>query len=275
MQRLALPTAAVVITSLIAPAAHAATMAETYTPYFDPAPRDVVGKQGDYYAYPTYYDLEGAPEGSTWKLNGENTTRKLMQLQKVGDQLEVKLNHNDKTPVQPGPNTQSIDLKVTFPDGSWDWYFPAITLVPDEAFVFDPTYEAGKGDPGETVTLVPTNQHETPLPEDATWSLKGGAGYNAQIDQKTGTITATVPKDSYENANFEVEVTFKDDSKRKTWTSITNTGVGVVAKQTPAPAPEPTPEPAGSTPLQKVALVVGILAVIAGIGALVMPYLPL
>ncbi len=275
MQRLAFPAAAVVITSLIAPAAHAATMNEQYTPYFDPAPRQVVGKQGDNYTWPIYYDLEGAPEGTTWNLTGENTTRNLMQLQKVGDQLEVKLNHNTKTPVQLGENTQAIDVKVTFPDTSWKWYYPEITLVPDEAFVFDPAYEAGKGNPGETVTLVPTNLHETPLPEDATWSLTGGAGYNAQIDQKTGTITATVPKDAYEDANFEVEVTFKDDSKRKTWTSITNTGVGVVAKQTPAPAPQPAPEPAGSTPLQKVALVVGILAVIAGIGALAMPNLPL
>ena len=276
MQRLALPTAAVVITSLIAPAAHAATMAEKYEPHFGTEAKHVYAVKGDGYSTTAEFDLQGAPEGTTWKLTGETTDRHLFRLFE-GKQLGAQLNHSGEQAPHRGENTRSIDVRVTYPDNTTELVYPEISLIPDDAFLFRPEYDNyTPADPGETVTIEPSNHWKRiPLPDDATWSLKGGEALNARIDEKTGIITATVPKDSYSGAGFEVRTDFADGSFRTAYTEIRNTGVGVVAKQTPAPAPEPTPEPAGSTPLQKVALVVGILAVIAGIGALAMPYLPL
>ena len=277
MQRLALPTAAVVITSIIAPAAQAATMAETYEPHFGTEAKHVYAVKGDGYSTTAEFDLQGAPEGTTWRLTGETTDRHLFRLFE-GERLGAQLNHSGKEPPHRGENSTTIDVRVTYPDGTTELVYPEISLIPDDAFLFRPEYDNyTPADPGETVTIEPSNHWKRiPLPGDATWSLKGGEALNARIDEKTGIITATVPKDSYSGASFEVRIDFADESFRTVYTEIRNTGVGVVAKQTPAPAPEPEPvEPAGSTPLQKAALMVGILAVIAGIGALAMPYLPL
>lgn len=264
MHRLAVPAAAVVITSLVAPVAGAATMAETYKPYFAPETSHVYGPPGDYYTNPVYLELKDVPEGARWSLTGENTSRHRFQVDKVDDKLRVNLNLNGDTPVQRGENTQQIPVRVHFPDNSTDLYFPEVTLIPDHAFLYDPEYDSAEADPGQTVTLTPTNVRHLDLPNDATWEVKGT--YDS-VDQKTGAITVTLPKDSYDSANLDVTATFADGSKRSTTARVTNTGRGVVEKQTPAPAP------AGSTPLQKVALVFGILAVIVGIGFAAMPYL--
>lgn len=266
MHRLAVPAAAVVITSLVAPVAGAATMAETYKPYFAPETSHVYGPPGDYYTNPVYLELKDVPEGARWSLTGENTIRHRFQVDKVDDKLRVNLNLNGDTPVQRGENTQQIPVRVHFPDNSTDLYFPEVTLIPDHAFLYDPEYDSAEADPGQTVTLTPTNVRHLDLPNDATWEVKGT--YDS-VDQKTGAITVTLPKDSYANTNLDVTATFADGSKRSTQAVVTNTGRGVVEKQTPTP----TPVPAGSTPLQKVALVFGILAVIAGIGFAAMPYL--
>ncbi|OHO81558.1 hypothetical protein HMPREF2736_06420 [Corynebacterium sp. HMSC036E10] len=266
MQRFALPAATVVIASLVAPVAGAATMAETYEPYFAPETSRVYGQPGDFNTHPIYLELKGVPEGAEWKLTGEETIRNLFQLKKVGDKLQIQLNHNDKNPVERGENTQEITVRVNFPDTSTDLYQVPVTLIPDHAFLYEPRYDDVEADPGKSVTLTPTNVRHLDLPTDATWDVKGN--YDS-VDQKTGAITVTLPKDSYDNANLDVTTTFADGSKRSTQAVVTNTGRGVVEKQTPTP----TPVPAGSTPLQKVALVFGILAVIAGIGFAAMPYL--
>ena len=264
MQRFVLPAATVVIASLVAPVAGAVTMAETYKPYFAPETSRVYGQPGDFNPHPIYLELKGVPEGAEWKLTGEETIRNRFQLQKVGDKLRIQLNHNDKKPVQRGENTEKIPVKVTVPGTEGEWYYPEVTLIPDHAFLYDPEYDSVEADPGQTVTLTPTNVRHLDLPNDATWVVKGK--YDS-VDQKTGAITVTLPKDSYANTNLDVTATFADGSKRSTTARVTNTGRGVVEKQTPAPAP------AGSTPLQKGALVFGILAVIAGIGFAAMPYL--
>mgnify|MGYP001757968893 CR=1 FL=1 len=130
------------------------------------------------------------------------------------------------------------------------------------------------------MTLTPENQFDLDLPTDAHWDVTGGQGWDWSIDQKTGTITATVPTDSYDSANFEVVTTFADGSERKTWTSIDNSGVGVELPEPPAAKPDQdSPAPGGeggsngSSTAQKTALVFGILALLVSAAAFAWPQL--
>ncbi|MBA1834599.1 Rib/alpha-like domain-containing protein [Corynebacterium wankanglinii] len=295
MQRFALPAVVVVAAGLLAPAASAA-MSDEYSPHFDPAPRHVHFIPSDGYTETTEYELLGVPEGTKWKQTGEDTLRKKAQLfngerELTDGPLAVRLNNYTMgEPPQPGENVIEFDLRVVFPDDSTKLYPQKITLTSDDAFYYNPQY-VGRvtADPGETVTLMPENQFEPDLPTDAHWDVTGGQGWDWSIDQKTGTITATVPTDSYDSANFELVTTFADGSKRTTWTGISNTGVGVVLPEPPAVEPDaPAPAPdsgdgsasssgssdsGGSSTAQKAALVFGILSLLVSAAAFAWPQL--
>ena len=294
MQRFALPAVVVVAAGLLAPAASAA-MSDEYTPHFDPAPRHVHFKPSDGYTETTEYELLGVPEGTVWKQTGEDTLRNKAQLfngerEYVSQPLAVRLNNYTRgAHPKPGENVIEFAIRVKFPDGSHELYPQKIKLTSDDAFYYNPQY-VGRvtADPGETVTLTPENQFDLDLPTDAHWDVTGGQGWEWSIDQKTGTITATVPTDSYDSANFEVVTTFADGSKRTTWTGISNTGVGVELPEDPAAETEPdAPAPApdsgdgssgssdsgGSSTAQKFALVFGILALLVSAAAFAWPQL--
>lgn len=301
MQRLALPATVAALAGLVvAPVASAATMDELYQPYFDPTPRLVHAVPGDGVSTDAEYTLQGAPEGTTWKLDGQNTERWKIQLEKRGDVLSARLNHYGNEPVAAGENTVPGRARVTYPDTSWEYIDAAPVLVPDDAFLYDPLYDTVTADPGETATLTPHNNFELPLPGNAQWSFTRTPAFGATIDAHTGAITVAVPKSSYDGASFDVKVTFADGTSRNAVAFLKNSGKGVVAPPTtattnpkpsgsqPGTSPTATAKPvpstsnapagssplqkAGSSPLQKAALVVGILAVVAGIAAFAMPY---
>lgn len=298
MQRLALPATVAALAGLVvAPVASAATMDELYQPYFDPTPQLVHAVPGDGVSTDAEYTLQGAPEGTTWKLDGQNTERWKIQLEKRGDVLSARLNHYGNEPVAAGENTVPGRARVTYPDTSWEYIDAAPVLVPDDAFLYDPLYDTVTVDPGETATLTPHNNFELPLPDDAQWSFTRTPAFGATIDAHTGAITVAVPKSSYDGASFDVKVTFADGTSRNAVAFLKNSGKGVVAPPTTAttspklgtsqpstsptatakpvpskPVPSTSNAPAGSSPLQKAALVVGILAVVAGIAAFAMPY---
>ena len=285
----------VVAAGLLAPAASAA-MSDDYSPHFDPEARHVHFIPSDGYTETTEYELLGVPEGTVWKQTGEDTLRNKAQLfngerELTDGPLAVRLNNYTKgEPPQPGENIIEFDLRVVFPDDSTKLYPQTITLTSDDAFYYNPQY-VGRvtADPGETVTLTPENQFEPDLPTDAHWDVTGGQGWDWSIDQKSGTITATVPTDSYDSANFEVVTTFADESKRRTWTGINNTGVGVELPEPPAVEPDaPAPAPdsgdgsasasgpsdsGGSSTAQKFALVFGILSLLVSAAAFAWPQL--
>ena len=298
MQRLALPATVAALAGLVvAPVASAATMDELYQPYFDPTPRLVHAVPGDGVSTNAEYTLQGAPEGTTWKLDGQNTDRWKIQLERHGDVLSARLNHYGNEPVAAGENTVPGRARVTYPDTSWEYIDAAPVLVPDDAFLYDPLYDTVTADPGETATLTPHNNFELPLPDDAQWFFTRTPAFGATIDAHTGAITVAVPKSSYDGASFDVKVTFADGTSRNAVAFLKNSGKGVVAPPTTAttspkpgtsqpgtsptatakpvpskPVPSTSNAPAGSSPLQKAALVVGILAVVAGIAAFAMPY---
>ena len=286
MQRFALTAVVVVAAGLLAPAASAA-MSDEYSPHFDPAPRHAAVKPGDGYSETVEYELLGVPEGTKWKQTGEDTLRKKAQLfngetEFVDKPLGVRLNnYTRETPPQPGENVIDFSARVLFPDGSNELYSQKVTLTSDDAFYYNPLYDARvTANPGQTVTLTPENQYQLDLPTNARWKVTGGEGWDWSVDQKTGTITATVPTDSYSDANFEVVTTFADGSERKTWTSIDNSGVGVELPEPPAAKPDQdSPAPGGeggsngSSTAQKAALVFGILALLVSAAAFAWPQL--
>lgn len=279
MQRFAVPAVVVVAAGLLAPAASAA-MADEYTPHFDPAPRHVHVVPSDGYSTEVEYDILDLPEGATWKLTGEDTMRNLMHLKKDGDKLRVRLYHSKKNPPKRGENTQPVDVRVFYPDTSTGVYSPKITLIPDEAYLYEPMYNDTVGDAGQTITLEPWNRWELDLPTDAKWDITGGgSGWDWSHDPKTGVITAKVPTDSYESASFSVVTTFADGSKRRTGATAKNSGVGVELPEDPEPAPAPQPDPtpfpkqSGSSLPQKAALVFGILALLVSAAAFAWPQL--
>ena len=190
-------------------------------------------------------------------------------------------NYTRETPPQPGENVIDFSVRVLFPDGSNELYSQKVTLTSDDAFYYNPLYDARvTANPGQTVTLTPENQYQLDLPTNARWKVTGGEGWDWSVDQKTGTITATVPTDSYSDANFEVVTTFADGSERKTWTSIDNSGVGVELPEPPAAKPDQdSPAPGGegssngSSTAQKAALVFGILALLVSAAAFAWPQL--
>ncbi|WP_293832132.1 Rib/alpha-like domain-containing protein [uncultured Corynebacterium sp.] len=283
MQRFALPAVVVVAAGLLAPAASAA-MSDEYSPHFDPAPRHVHFIPSDGYTETTEYELLGVPEGTVWKQTGEDTLRNKAQLfngerDYVSQPLAVRLNnYTREAPPQPGENVIEFSIRVKFPDGSHELYPQKIKLTSDDAFYYNPVYDAlVPADPGQTVTLTPQNQFHLDLPTNAKWKVTGGQGWDWSIDQATGTITAKVPTDSYSDANFEVVTVFEDGSERRTWTAIENSGKDVTLPEDPAPQPE-APAPAqdgsgGSSTGQKLGLVFGVLALLVGAAAFAWPQL--
>ena len=284
MKRFALPAVAVVSASLLAPAASAA-MEDDYTPHFDSTPRYVEMKPSDGYTETTEYELLGVPEGTTWKLTGENTLRKKGQLFGGENNCEDKPlgarlnNYTLGESPQPGENVIDFDIRVCFPDGSQKLYPQKIALTSDDAFYYNPNYgKTVTADPGQTFTVTPTNEFEAELPTNAKWKITGGDGWNAHIDQTTGAITATVPKDTSRGTTFTVVSTFADGSTRKSTAHVANSGKGVEAPAAvPAPAPQPAQDgaggSAGSSTAQKLALVSGVLAVLLGAVAFAWPQL--
>ncbi|WP_454039586.1 Rib/alpha-like domain-containing protein [Corynebacterium afermentans] len=193
--------------------------------------------------------------------------------------LAVRLNNYTRgAHPKPGENVIEFAIRVKFPDGSHELYPQKIKLTSDDAFYYNPIYDARvPADPGQTVTLTPQNQFHLDLPTNAHWDVTGGQGWDWSIDQATGTITAKVPTDSYSDANFEVVTVFEDGSERRTWTAIDNSGKGVTLPEDPAPQPE-APAPAqdgsgGSSTAQKLGLIFGVLALLVGAAAFAWPQL--
>lgn len=281
MQRFALPAVVVVAAGLLAPAASAA-MSDEYSPHFDPAPRHVQFIPSDGYTETIEYELLGVPEGTVWKQTGEDTLRNKAQLfngerEYVSQPLAVRLNNYTRgAHPKPGENVIEFAIRVKFPDGSHELYPQKIKLTSDDAFYYNPVYDARvPADPGQIVTLTPQNQFHLDLPTNAKWKVTGGDGWDWSVDQATGTITAKVPTDSYNDANFEVVTVFEDGSERRTWTAIDNSGKGVTLPEDPAPQPEAPAQDGsgGSSTGQKLGLIFGVLALLVGAAVFAWPQL--
>lgn len=258
-------------------------MADQYDPYFADAEQVVRFKAGDFYSTPAFYELQGVPEGARLFYGGEDRRAKKFFVQAEGTQLQVWFSGSKANLPQRGVNTEEIPLQVIYPDESVDYIRVNPKLVPEHAYLYQPKYDENiSADPGKTVTLEPFNLMQIPLPVDAVWSVEGPAEWKPSIDAKTGALTVTVPTNTRYGATFTVRTKFADGSTQKVSVTVGNTGVGAVIPKEPAtepPAPvsegEDIPcylgvEETGSSPLQKVALALGVIAALGGLIAAAM-----
>lgn len=88
--------------------------------------------------------------------------------------------------------------------------------VPTDADDYDPGYENGTVQPGESVTVEQVQ--ETELPEDTTFAVEEGyeppEGYEVEVDPDTGSVTVTAPDDAEPGTIITVPVvlTYPDGS---------------------------------------------------------------
>lgn len=256
-------------------------VADQFDPYFTDSEKFVRFKAGDFYSTSAIYQLQGVPEGTRLYYSGEDRRTKKFFVQADGTQLQVWFSGSKENLPMPGVNTEEIRLQVIYPDDSVDHISFYPKLVPEHAYLYQPFYDNVSVDPGKTVTLEPLNLMQIPFPTDANWSVGGPKAWQPSIDAKTGALTVTAPTNTRFGATFDVMVKFADGSSQKVSVTVGNTGVGAVI---PDPVPEPPAgapdhgdmdsdrrrEETGSSPMQKVALALGVIAALGGVVAAAM-----
>lgn len=263
-------------------AASGTQMKDKYEPYIDTTPRTVYKVPGYYISTPALYDIEGLPEGATWTLATQDNLTEPIKVQRRGEQLELYLQHNLRKEGAPHPSiqrgantTDKLDVRICYPDNSTELVQMHPQLVPSHSFLYDPTYEPQRADPGQRVTIRPANgnyrefnANPLTLPKDASWSATSHARWATQIDENNGTVTTTVPKDARAGSDFTVAVRYADGTVDEARFTVASTGKGVTEKPATSPAQQ-----SGSSAAQVAALVIGLIAAIGGAVALLLPRL--
>lgn len=270
--------------AVLAPAASAAEMKDQFEPYFDIQPEKVYASEGDFYSKPVFYELKGVPEGASWdfpdRLGSTYKGACMAEKNPVTGAFQAQLLSTSAAPLTAGVNTCLYDVKVKYPDGSSESIEVRPQLIPSDDMLYEPAYDTPTVNPGEEFVLEPVNRRPGPLPEDAAWSVQAPSGrgdWQVRIDEHTGVITARVPIHTARGNGFKVTTTFADGTTRQTTAMISNTGIGAqfIPEETPDVPESPAPgEPAGSTPLQALAIVFGVLAALGVVTALAWSYLP-
>ena len=262
-------------------AASGTQMKDAYEPYIDTTPRTVYKVPGYYISTPALYDIEGMPEGATWTLATQDNLTEPIKVQRRGEQLELYLQHNLRKEGAPHPSiqrgantTDKLDVRICYPDNSTELVQMHPQLVPSHSFLYDPTYEPQRADPGQRVTIRPANgnyrefnANPLQLPKDASWSATSHARWTTQIDEN-GTVSTTVPKNARAGSDFTVAVRYADGTVDEARFTVASTGKGVTEK----PA-TPHAQQSGSSAAQVAALVIGLIAAIGGAVALLLPRL--
>lgn len=112
-----------------------------------------------------------------------------------------------------GGDKVTVEVTVTYPDGSTDVLRPTVTVQDFDNVAFDPKYSEVKDVPGKTVTIKQTVE----LPEGTTFKIVPGQEWNPQVDPKTGLITVTIPGNAAPGTvkDILVDVTYPDESVDK------------------------------------------------------------
>ncbi|MDK8799792.1 YPDG domain-containing protein, partial [Corynebacterium coyleae] len=164
------------------------------------------------------------PDGTTFT-PGENTPDGVTIDENTGE-ITVTIPENAK----PGDKI-TVPVVVTYPDGSKDNVDVTVTVDNPDAKTADeiePEYEDGSGKPGEDVT-VPAPEFKdkdgnpTTPPEGTTFTPGENTPDGVTIDENTGEITVTIPKDAKpgDKITVPVEVTYPDGSKDNVDVTVT------------------------------------------------------
>ena len=272
---------AVAASAVVAPAAQGAeAMKDTYQPYVSAEPQVVRTVPGQWISTSAFFDLEGMPDGATWKLIAQDNLTKPLMTKREKDQLQVNLTHSRPTLVHAGPNTSDkVDIRINYPDGSTEIVQVTPKLTPTSEYLYEPLYDSVEGDPGQKLTITPFNLYETPLGSDVNrWHVESSEKWDVHVDEH-GTVTTTIPKDTAWGSEFAVTTTYADGTTDNTKFVVSNTGKGVSTGTGTAGTGKPA-EPghtgtaqAGSSNAQVAALVIGLIAAIGGAVAFLLPQL--
>ena len=115
----------------------------------------------------------------------------------------------------------TVNVLVTYPDGTTETINTVVTVVdkPKQNTEHDPSYEPGKGKPGETVKVSQTGDKN--LPEGTKFSVP--AGSPVTVDPNTGEVTVKIDDKAKPGTVIEetVTVTYPDGSKDEVPVKVT------------------------------------------------------
>ena len=197
---------------------------------YEPEYKDGSGKPGEDVKVekPEFKDKDGnpttPPDGTTFT-PGENTPDGVTIDENTGE-ITVTIPKDAK----PGDKI-TVPVEVTYPDGSKDNVDVTVTVDNPDAKTADeiePEYKDGSGKPGEDVT-VPAPEFKdkdgnpTTPPDGTTFTPGENTPDDVTIDENTGEITVTIPKDAKpgDKITVPVEVTYPDGSKDNTTVTVT------------------------------------------------------
>ena len=203
---------------------------------YEPDYEDGSGKPGEDVTIdkPGFKDKEGndttAPDGTTFT-PGENAPDGVKIDENTGE-ITVTIPEDAK----PGDKI-TVPVIVTYPDGSKDNVDVTVTVEqPDNPDTppakdnenYEPDYEDGSGKPGEDVTIdkpdfKDKDGNNTTAPDGTTFTPGDNAPDGVKVDENTGEITVTIPKDAKpgDKITVPVEVTYPDGSKDNVDVTVT------------------------------------------------------
>ena len=197
---------------------------------YEPEYKDGSGKPGEDVKVekPEFKDKDGnpttPPEGTTFT-PGENTPDGVTIDENTGE-ITVTIPKD----ANPGDKI-TVPVEVTYPDGSKDNVDVTVTVDNPDAKTADeiePEYKDGSGKPGEDVKVEKPefkdkDGNPTTPPEGTTFTPGENTPDGVTIDENTGEITVTIPKDAKpgDKITVPVEVTYPDGSKDNTTVTVT------------------------------------------------------
>ncbi|PLA26965.1 hypothetical protein CYJ45_11455 [Corynebacterium coyleae] len=197
---------------------------------YEPEYKDGSGKPGEDVKVekPEFKDKDGnpttPPDGTTFT-PGENTPDGVTIDENTGE-ITVTIPKDAK----PGDKI-TVPVEVTYPDGSKDNVDVTVTVDNPDAKTADeiePEYKDGSGKPGEDVKVdkpefKDKDGNPTTPPEGTTFTPGENAPDGVVVDENTGEITVTIPKDAKpgDKITVPVEVTYPDGSKDNTTVTVT------------------------------------------------------
>ncbi|WKD60040.1 YPDG domain-containing protein [Corynebacterium caspium] len=120
-----------------------------------------------------------------------------------------------------------IPVEVEYEDGSVDKVNAMVTPLKSDADTLEPTYPAGVGKAGETVTVTPKLNHETDgpveIPNNTKFTTTGNVPDGVSVDPDTGVVTAIIDgnKNPGDEIKVMIDVTYPDGTKDTVEVTVT------------------------------------------------------